>query len=113
MGLSNEQLQPSTTTFHGLVPGKSAQPIGRITLDVAFGNITNFRSEILSFEVVKFRSPYHALLGRPAYARFMARPCYIYLKLKMPSPYGVSIVNGSPYIALACEKDDITYAEAA
>ena len=35
------------------------------------------------FEVVKIKSPYHALFGRLAYARFMARPCYVYLKLKI------------------------------
>ena len=86
MGLTNKQLQPSATTFHGIVPGKSGQPIGRVSLEVAFGNTKNFCSEILSFEVVKFKSPYHGILGRPTYARFMARPCYIYRKLKMSSP---------------------------
>ena len=82
-------------------------------MEVAFGNSKNFRSEILPFEVVKFKSPYHALLGRPAYAKFMARPCYIYLKLKMPGPHGVITVEGSRDIALACEKEDVTYAESA
>ena len=82
-------------------------------MEVAFGNAKNFRSKILSFEVVKFKSPYHVILGRPAYARFMARPCYIYLKLKIPGPYGVITVDGNREISLACEKDDVTYAEAA
>ena len=86
MNLSEKQLQPSSTIFHGIVPGKSAHPVGKIYLEVAFGTEDNFRSEILPFEVVKFKSPYHALFGRPAYARFMARPCYVYLKMKMPSP---------------------------
>ena len=101
------------TTFHGIVPGKSAQPVGRVSLEVAFGSTKNFCSEILSFEVVKFKSPYHAIHGRPAYARFMARACYIYLKLKMSGPHGVITVEGSRDIVLACEKDDVTYAEAA
>ena len=38
---------------------------------------------------------YHALLGRPAYAKFMAVPNYTYLKLKMPGPNGVITVSGS------------------
>ena len=33
---------------------------------------------------------YHAILGRPAYAKFMAVPNYTYLKLKLPGPSGSS-----------------------
>ena len=43
----------------------------------------------------------------------MARPCYIYLKLKMPGPHGTITVDGSRDIALACEKEDVTFAESA
>jgi hypothetical protein len=83
MNLSEKQLTPSTSVFHGIVPGKSAYSIGRISLEVAFSTEFNYRSEFLSFEVVKLKSPYHALFGRPAYAWFMARPCYVYLQLKI------------------------------
>ena len=38
---------------------------------------------------------YHAILGRPGYAKFMAVPNYTYLKLKLPSPNGVITVSGS------------------
>ena len=38
---------------------------------------------------------YHALLGRPAYTKFMAVPNYTYLKLKIPGPNGVITVSGS------------------
>src|SRR3954468_16260923 len=44
-----------------------------------FGVLQNFRSELIPFEVVKLESPYHTILGRSAYAKFMARPCYVYL----------------------------------
>ena len=69
--------------FHGVIPGKKADPLGQITLNVVFGDSKNYRKEKLTFEVVD-QSAYHAILGRPAYACFMARPCYVYLKLKMP-----------------------------
>jgi hypothetical protein len=36
---------------------------------------------------------YHAILGRPTYAKFMAVPNYAYLKLKMPGPKGVITIN--------------------
>ena len=73
----------------------------------------NYRSEILPFEVVDLHSPYHALFGHPAYFKFMARPCYIYLKLKMPGPKGVITVNGSKQMALECEQGDAAMAETA
>src|ERR1041385_4946378 len=78
MGLTQKQLQPSNTVFHGIVASKPARPVGKIYLETAFGNAENFRSELIPFEVVKLESPYHAILGRPSYAKFMARPCYVY-----------------------------------
>ena len=65
------------------------------------------------FEVVKLKSPYHALFGRPAYARFMARPCYVYLKLKIPGPKGPITVDGDRRIARECEEGDAAYAKTA
>ena len=79
MGLTNKNLRQSNTVFHGVVPGKSVYPVGKIELGVTFGDEHDSRAEKLTFEVVKIRSPYHALSGRPAYAKFMARPCYVYL----------------------------------
>jgi hypothetical protein len=35
------------------------------------------------FEVVDFFGPYHVILGRPCYVKFMAIPSYTYLKLKI------------------------------
>ena len=80
---------------------------------MAFGSEDNWRSEFLSFEVVKLKSPYHTLFGRPDYALFMARPCYVYLKMKMPGPRGTIIVEGNRKIALECEEGDAAYAESA
>ena len=79
MSLTNKDLRPSNTVFHGGVPSKSAYPVGKISLEVAFEDEYDSRSETLTFEVVKIKSPYHALFGRPAYAKFMAMPCYVYL----------------------------------
>ena len=87
MNLKRSQLQPTSTIFHGIVPGKSHHPEGKITLDVAFGESKHkYRMEKIEFEVVKLESPYHALFGRPAFAKFMARPCYVYLQLKIEDP---------------------------
>src|SRR4051812_29326747 len=111
MGLTQKQLQHSQTIFHGTVPGKSARPIGKIYLETAFGNAKKILSEIIPFEVVNLESPYHAILGRPTYARFMARPCYVYLKLKMSGPYGPITVEGSRSRATECDQQHVKFSK--
>ena len=59
--------------------------------------------ETLTFEVVGFHGTYHAVLGRPCYAKFMAVPNYTYLKLKMLGPCGVIIIDTSFQRAYECE----------
>jgi hypothetical protein len=72
MNISLANLKPTDTRFHGITPEKPSYPLGKINLDVQFGTQENYRREKLEFEVVDLPSQYHALLGRPAYARFMA-----------------------------------------
>jgi hypothetical protein len=57
MGIGVEQLRPSTTSFHGVAPGKRVQPLGQIDLLVWFGTPDNFRKEILTFRVVGSGEP--------------------------------------------------------
>ena len=95
MGILMSRLSTSNMSFYGVVPGKKGASLGQIALDVVFGDSKHFRKEKLTFEVVDFQSAYHAILGRSAYACFMARPCYVYLKLKMPGPKGVITISGN------------------
>ena len=78
-------------------------PLGQIDLSITFGNLTNYRTETLIFEVVGFYGTYHAILGRPCYVKFMAVPSYTYLKLKMPGPCRVITINTSFQRAYECE----------
>ena len=71
---------------------------------MVFGSPDNFRSEELIFDIVPFRSGYNALLGRTAFAKFNAVPHYAYLKLKMPGPRGVIMVNGNTERSLRTEE---------
>ena len=65
------------------------------------------------FEVVKLQSLYHVLFGRPAYAKFMARPCHVYLQLKIPGPKGIITVHGDRAVAAECDEGDLVLAERA
>ena len=85
MGLNYMSLlTPSKAPFYDIVPGNSSTPIGSVTLPVTFCTEQNFRTKYIKFEVADFESSYHAILGRPVLAKFMAVPYYVYLLLKMP-----------------------------
>ncbi|XP_020176762.1 uncharacterized protein [Aegilops tauschii subsp. strangulata] len=67
-----------------------------------FGDKLHFRREPIWFEVVDPDSPYHALLGRPALAKFMAVPHYAYLNMKITGPKGIITIAGDYQKSLTC-----------
>jgi hypothetical protein len=90
MGLQfARMITPTSVPFYRIVPGKAAMPLRQITLPVTFETPTNYRTEFIKFEVADFESSYHAILGRPALAKFMVILHYPYLLLKMLGPNGV------------------------
>jgi hypothetical protein len=99
-------LTKSNTPFYGIVPGNEAIPLGLVVLPVTFGESwDNYRTEYVKFEVADFETSYHAILGRPAIAKFMAVPHYTYLVLKMPSPAGVFSLQGDLRISHDCDTE--------
>jgi hypothetical protein len=105
MHISLEFLKPTDCSFHGIVPGSANYPLGRIAVSVCFGNQQNYRREKINFEVMDWPSQYHAILGRPAFSRFMAVPHYTYLVLKKPGPKGIITVKGSFEVSDLCNKE--------
>ena len=61
---------------------------------------------MLTFEIVDFPSAYHAILGRPCYAKLMAILNYTYLKLKILGPRGIITVGGNLCQAHLCEREN-------
>jgi len=55
---------------------------------------------------------YHAILGRPALAKFMAVPHYMYLVLKMSMEQGVLSLRANLDVTYNYEKESFTLAEA-
>jgi hypothetical protein len=105
-------IRAGAAPFHGIIPGKRVQTLGQLDLPVCFGTPSNFRKETLTFEVVGFRGTYHAVLGRPCYAKFMVVPNYTYLKLKMSGPNGVITVGSTYRHAYECDVECVEYTEA-
>jgi hypothetical protein len=97
-------LTKSTSPFYGIVSGNVAIPLGSVVLPVTFGETReNYRTEYIKFEVADFKTSYHAILARPAIAKFMAVPHYTYLVLIMPSPAGLLSLHGDLKISFDCD----------
>ncbi|CAO2203587.1 unnamed protein product [Urochloa humidicola] len=111
-GLTAMDLTPPHSPFYGLVSGEPSKPLGHITLPITFGDRNNYHTEHLQFTIADFDTAYHAILGRPALAKFMAVPHYVYLKLKMPGPRNVITVSGDVRVSYACEKEILNTATA-
>jgi hypothetical protein len=101
-------LTKSTSPFYGIIPGNASIPLGSVVLPVTFRKTReNYRTEYIKFEVADFETSYHAILGRPAIAKFMAVPHYTYLGLKMPSPFGVLSLQGDLKISFDCDTEAV------
>jgi hypothetical protein len=74
MDFDFKRLTECEELFFGILPSKAAYPLGRVSLPVTFDMEEYFHMEYLRFEVADFKSSYHAILGRPMLARFMAIP---------------------------------------
>jgi hypothetical protein len=109
LGVDRSMIRVGASPFHGIAPDKRILPLGQLDLPVCFGTPSNFRKDTLTFEVVGFRGTYHAVLGRPCYAKFMADT---YLKLKMPGPKGIITVGSTYRHAYECDVECVEYAEA-
>ena len=111
MGLDlSDKLKPSKAPFYDIISGNASFPVGTVVLPFTFGTPDNYRTELIKFEVADFDSSYHAILGRPALAKFMVAPHYVYLLLKMPGKTGVLTFRRDLQRSFECEKEAITYA---
>jgi hypothetical protein len=107
--LPESMIEPTRCTFHGIVPGRMAFPISKVTLPVAFGTPQNYHSERIIFDLVNFHS---CVLGRQAFAKFMTVSHYAYNLLKIPGPNGVITVHDDFDLAQECEDNDAKLADA-
>jgi hypothetical protein len=112
LGIDLCMIRAGAAPFHGIISGKRTLPLGQLDLPIFFRTPSNFRKETLTFEVVGFRGTYHAVLGRPCYAKFMVVPNYTYLKLKMSGPNGTITVGSTYCHAYECDVECMEYAEA-
>ncbi len=111
MKIPRSELKWSSAPFHGVIPRTSAIPLGQIRLPVTLCSRENFRTENISFKVADFGAAYHAILGRPALAKFMAVPHYTYMMMKLPGPNGIISLRGDVRRSHNCDQESCTLAE--
>jgi hypothetical protein len=110
MDFDFKRLTECDEPFFDIVPCKAAYPMGWVSLPVTFSTEENFRTEYLNFEVADFKSSYHAILGCPMLARFMAFSHYSYLVLKMLAPKGVLTVYSDLLISFKYDNEALEIA---
>jgi hypothetical protein len=112
MGLNLSDLTPVHDTFHGVIPGYSSTPIGRIgfiDLKVSYGTGDNKCKEMLTFEVASFNIGYNCIIGRSFVPKFMAVIHTTYATMKMPGPMGMITIKADQRDTLACENAILTH----
>ncbi|XP_025806682.1 uncharacterized protein LOC112885250 [Panicum hallii] len=102
-------LTSSRAPFYGIVLGNVATPLGSVVLPVTFGTKDNYRIEYIKFKVADFDSSSHAILGRPALAKFVVVPHYVYLLLKIPGKTDVLTLHGDLKKSYDCDQEAIEY----
>ena len=85
-------------------------PLGCIKLPVTFGEITNYRTEFLTFEVADIEMAYHAILGRHKISKSKGVTHYTYMMMKIPGPKGPITIKCDPKKAYACDKESVELA---
>jgi hypothetical protein len=104
-------IEPTLCTFHGIVLGRKAFLIGKVTLLVTFGTPSNFHTDWITFDLVNFHSPYHCVLDRQTFAKLMAASRYAYNMMNIPRSCNIITVCGNADIADQCEDDSAKLAD--
>ena len=101
MRINPQNLRAATSPLHGFT-GDSIFPEGSIELAVLFGEEPTRSTAISNFMVVKGRSSYNAILGRPTLVAMGAVTSIYHLYLKFPTPGCIGVIRGNQYEARVC-----------
>ncbi|KAJ1259378.1 hypothetical protein BS78_10G149900 [Paspalum vaginatum] len=94
MNLGGLVLEPATNLLCGFW-GRKVDALGKISLQVSFREISNPRTEFITFDVVDINDPYNAILGRGTLNAFEATVHSACLAMNIPAYKGIITVYGS------------------
>ena len=102
MGFTEKNLDKSQYPLIGF-GGKKIEALGKIELNVTFGEGNTKRSELITFDMVDIAYPYNAIFGRNSIIKFAAVTNQAYLCMKIPTTGGVITILGNQEEARRCE----------
>ncbi|GJS24958.1 reverse transcriptase domain-containing protein [Tanacetum coccineum] len=97
------RLRETQTDLVGFA-GEVSKPLGKIELEVCFGNGGLCRRTSMKFIVVRAPSPYNVILGRPGLKTLRAIPSTIHSMMKFPTPKGVATLVTRTVIIAECRR---------
>ncbi|GJW85697.1 reverse transcriptase domain-containing protein [Tanacetum coccineum] len=95
------RLRETRTDLVGFA-GEVAKPLGKIDLEVCFGNEGLSRRTSMKFIVIRAPSPYNVILGRPGLKILHAIPSTIHSMIKFPTPKGIATLIARTTIIAEC-----------
>jgi hypothetical protein len=93
MGFKREDLQKVEHPLYGF-GYKRIEALGKIDVNVTFGQDATMRTEVITFDVVDFVYPYNAIFGHNTINKFAVVIHQGYLLVKIPTVTGVISVYG-------------------
>ena len=102
MGFTEKALQKSQYSLIGF-GGKRIEALGKIELNVTFGEGATQRTDAITFDVVDINYTYNAIFGSNTLVKFAVVIHQPYLCMKLPSAGGVVTVFGNQEEARRCE----------
>jgi hypothetical protein len=94
MGFKRDDLQKVEHPLYGFC-NKRIEALGKIDVNVTFGQDATMRTEVITFDVVDFVYLYNAIFGRNTINKFAAVIHQGYLLMKIPTVTGVISVYDS------------------
>ena len=88
--------------------GKRIEALGKIELNVTFGEGAEQRTEAITFDVVDINYPYNAIFGRNTLVKFAAVIHQSYLCMKLPTAERIVTIFGNQEEARRCEDNAST-----
>ncbi|GKB61962.1 reverse transcriptase domain-containing protein [Tanacetum coccineum] len=84
--------------------GGVVKPLGKIELEVVFGDDGLFRTVMINFIVVRVPSPYNVIFGRTGVRALRAVSLTIHSMMKFPTPRGIVTLVTRSVVIVECQR---------
>ena len=98
-----KRLRETNTSLVGF-SGEANKSLGKIELEVCFGDHGKYRRTMMTFCVVRSPSPYNVILGRTGLKELRAIPSTIHSMIKFPTPHGIATLVARPAAVAECRR---------